>query len=61
MSYVIACLYCGETVLNVAAVGDAEAAKLVAHLADYHVAALRASKSFGDLLQNFSVVERPPQ
>ena len=57
--FIISCMYCRERLLTVAAVGEQEAAILIAHLAAQHPSAVRASKSFGDLLQYHRQVITP--
>ncbi len=57
LRFVISCMYCRERLLTVAAIGEQEAAILIAHLAAHHPSAMRTSKSFGDLLQSFTIVQ----
>ena len=58
MRFIISCIHCHERLLTVASIGEPEAAVLIAHLAAQHPSTVRASKTFGDLLQNFTIVQQ---
>ena len=55
MAHAVACLHCGANVLTAPALGDREAAALLAHLLDAHPAVVSQSTSLAELLHNFKV------
>jgi hypothetical protein len=55
MPYAILCSHCGTIVVTATQVGAPEAAELVRHLSDTHPQLVEQSRSFRELLKNFSV------